>query len=228
MGVRGVRSRGRTIVGFLATGIVITAAPAARAQTPPPDRSEGLRVLSTVAASVGVGSQLLMPRVSYVDSDATVGWKARWHVSAAAPVMTLATLTLVSEFVIKPEAEGFRPGCDETNVGVAGCERFGMPSTHSLAAFSALGQGAGVFLVDTIKWNEGRFNGASFAFNVVLPLVAAGLTAAGRVAGDPGYESGGQTLVGAGIGLGAGLLFGGGYALLQAPGCGYGAGLVCW
>jgi hypothetical protein len=228
MGVRIARSQGRSVVGVLAAGVVFLFASAARAQTLPPERSGGLQALSTVAAAVGVGTQILMPRIYYADSESTVGWKARWHASAAAPVMTLTTLTLLSEFVIKPEAEGFRPGCDDTNIGARGCRSFGMPSTHSLAAFSALGQGTGVFLVDTLKWNEGRFNGASLALNVVLPLVAAGLTAVGRVAGDPAHESGGQMLVGAGVGLGTGLLFGGGYALLQAPGCGYGAGVFCW
>lgn len=228
MGVQVARGRGPAAVGGLAAGALLAFAPGAGAQTPPPERSGGLRALSTAAAAVGVGSQVLMPRVYYADSESTIGWKARWHASAAAPIMTLAALTLVSEFVIKPEAEGFRPGCDETNAGVRGCERYGMPSTHAIASFSALGHGTGVFLVDTLKWNEGRFSGASFALNVALPLVAAGLTAVGRAAGDPAHETGAQVLVGAGIGLGVGLLFGGGYALLQAPGCGYGAGVFCW
>lgn len=228
MGVKGARRRGRAVVGASLAGATLAFAPAAAAQTPPPERSSGLQALSTVAAAVGVGAQVLTPRIYYADADSTIGWKARWHASAAAPVMTLTALTLLSEYVIKPEAKGVRPGCDDTNAGVSGCRNFGLPSTHSLAAFSALGQGTGIFLVDTFKWNDGRFSGASFALNLALPLVAAGLTAVGRVAGDPAHESAGQMLVGAGVGLGAGLLFGGGYALLQAPGCGYGAGVFCW
>jgi hypothetical protein len=224
----GERHGGPALTGALVTSAVLALAPATGAQTPPPDRSSGLQALSTVAATVGVGSQVLMPRVYYADAESTVGWKARWHLSALAPVMTLTALTLTSEFVLKPEAEGYRPGCDETNQGARGCERFGMPSTHSLAAFSALGQGTGVFLVDTLKWNEGRLSGASLALNVVLPLVAAGLTMVGRAAGSPAYESGGQALVGAGVGIGVGFLLGGTYALLQSPECGYGSGVLCW
>lgn len=122
----------------------------------------------------------------------------------------------------------YRPGCGRTNVGVAGCTTFGMPSTHTFVAFSALGHGAGVFLVDSFKWSDSRVSGIAIAGDVALPLVAAGLTYAGRVAGTPSQEHGDQALVGAAVGLGFGLVAGGVYALLQRPECPYGSGVICW
>jgi hypothetical protein len=101
-----------------------------------------------------------------------------------------------------------------------------MLSTHSLLTFSYLGQGTGVFLVDTIKWSNGEFNAGAFVGNVGVPLVLSVLTAIGRTAGD--WEDAGQVWASAGIGLGAGLGMGVLYALLQRPECGYGGGLICW
>jgi hypothetical protein len=103
-----------------------------------------------------------------------------------------------------------------------------MPSTHTFVAFSALGHGAGVFLVDSLKWSDGRFNGAAIAGDVALPLIAAGLTYAGRVAGTPSQEHGDQALVGGAIGLGVGLVTGAVYSYLQRPECPYGSGVICW
>jgi len=97
-----------------------------------------------------------------------------------------------------------------------------------MAAFSALGNGTGVFLVDTLKWNDGRFHAGAFVGDVLVPLLAATFTFIGRDVHAPSYESGGQNLTGAGAGLGLGLLSGVGYALLQRPECGYSSGLVCW
>jgi hypothetical protein len=97
-----------------------------------------------------------------------------------------------------------------------------------MAAFSSLGHGTGVFLVDTLKWNNGRFNAGVFVGDVVVPLLAAVFTVAGRVGGEPNHESGGQVFAGAAVGLGAGLVTGVVYALLQRPECGYASGIVCW
>lgn len=196
--------------------------------TPPPDRTSGWATVSTVSLIVGTSSQLLMPRVYYAETETTVGWKGRWHVSVLAPIMTLTAATLTSEYVLKPSIAGFRPGCDDTNQGGPGCGTYGAPSTHSLASASALGHGTGVFLVDTLKWNDGQFHGGAFAGDVVVPLVATGFTMVGRVAGEPNHESAGQVLAGAGMGLGLGLLSGAVYALMQRPECGYGSGMICW
>ena len=201
----------------------------AQAQTtPPPERSDGWATASDVSLLLGAASQLVMPRVYYADVETTVGWKARWHASMLASAMTLTTVTLASHYALKPELEGYRPGCDETNQGGPGCTSFGAPSTHAFASFSALGHGTGVFLVDTLKWNDGRFSGGAFTGNVVFPFLAAAFTTIGRTAGEPNHESQGQVLAGASMGLGLGLLSGVMYALMQRPECGYGSGMVCW
>jgi hypothetical protein len=218
--------------GLLALLVLAGAALAPReasAQSlPPPDRSAAWSTVSTVSMVVGMGTQVFMPRVYWSDTEVTLGWKARWHASVLAPTLFLVSTAFVNEYVVKPEITSFRPGCGKSNVGVAGCTTFGMPSSHTFVAFSALGHGTGVFLVDSLKWSEGRFNGGAIAGDVALPLVAAGLTYAGRIGGTPSQEHGDQALVGAAIGLGFGLLSGGAYALLQRPECPYGAGIICW
>jgi hypothetical protein len=198
------------------------------AQTPPPHRSQAWDTVSAVSVGIGLGSQLLMPRLYYAESETTLGWKPRWHVSVLAPLMTATAATLLTEYALKPSIAGKRPGCDDTNQGGPGCNTYGAPSTHAMASFSALGHGTGVFLVDTLKWNDGRFNGGAFVGDIVIPLAAAVFAAVGRVASDPNFESGGQVLAGAGVGLGVGLLSGLAYSLLQRPECGYSGGMVCW
>lgn len=222
-----MRSRG--LLGFAALAAMTLAVEDAGAQSlPPPQRSGGWETVSTVAMVIGMGSQVLMPRRYWSDTEVTIGEKARWHVSVLAPTMLLVATALVNEELVRPEIGSFRPGCGKTNIGVPGCTTFGMPSTHTFVAFSALGHGAGVFVVDSLKWSDGRFDGIAIAGDVALPLVAAGLTYAGRVAGTPSQEHGDQALLGAAFGLGFGLIAGGAYALLQRPECPYGAGIICW
>lgn len=223
------RRSGRIWAGVSVIAASLAFASSAAAQpTPAPERDSAWGTVSTISVVAGSATQLLMPRVFWADSETTMGWKARWHVSLLAPAMTLTALSLASEYAIKPSVEGFRPGCDDTNQGGPGCRSYGAPSTHAMASFSALGQGTGIFLVDTLKWNDGRFHGGAFIGHVVVPLIAAIFAGAGRLAPDPAYESGGQVFAGAGLGIGAGLITGIGYAFLQRPSCGYGSGLVCW
>ena len=217
----------RMLALAVAAGSVLVCEPAS-AQTPPPQRSQTWDTVSAVSVGVGLGSQLLMPRLYYAESETTIGWKPRWHVSVLAPLMTAVAATLLTEYAIKPSIEGRRPGCDDTNQGGPGCSTYGAPSTHSMAAFSAFGHGTGVFLVDTLKWNDGRFHAGAFVGDMVVPLLAAVLAAVGRVASNPDYESGGQVMAGAGVGLGVGLLSGIAYSVLQRPECGYAGGMVCW
>jgi hypothetical protein len=218
-------------IGALAAGATLfvgsmLVCPTAHAQAMPPERSEGWDNATTIMALSSAGLQLLMPRVFHSDPEVTAGWKARWHLSVLAPSMTLAAAALLNEQSLKDAFEGHRPGCDELNQGSPGCESYGFMSTHSFLAFSSLGQGTGVFLVDTIKWSEGRFNAGAFAGQVGIPLVLSVLTAVGRSAGD--WETGGQVWGSAGIGLGTGLGMGVLYALLQRPECGYTGNLICW
>lgn len=190
------------------------------------ERDEGWDDATTILALSSAGLQLVLPRVFYADPEVTAGWKARWHVSVLAPSMTLAALTLFNEQELKESFEGYRPDCNEENAADPACSSYGMLSSHSFLAFSALGQGTAVFLTDTLKWSGGRFHAGAFAGQVGVPLVLAVLTAVGRTSGN--WETGGQVWGSAGIGFGAGLATGALYALLQRPECGYTGNLICW
>jgi hypothetical protein len=205
--------------------LLITATRPALAQSAPA-RDKNWKVVSHVGLIGAASTQLLMPRIFYSDPEATVGWKARWHVSVLAPVMTLAGLAVLNEYGLKESFEGYRPSCDKDNQGTKNCETYGMMSTHSLGAFSALGHGGAVFLFDTINNSGGRFNAGSFVGNIGLPAVFATFTAIGRGVGD--YETAGQVFTGGGVGLASGFLMGMTYALMQRPACGYSGSLVCW
>lgn len=190
------------------------------------ERDEGWETATTITMLGSAGTQLLMPRIFYSDPEVTVGWKARWHVSVLAPVMTLTALAVLNEHGLKDSFEGFRPGCNETNQGGPGCETFGMLSTHSFGAFAGLGHGTAVFLVDTLKWSNGRVNVGSLVGNIGVPLVLSTITAVGRSAGD--WEDTGQIVAGGGAGLLSGFAMGFLYASLQRPECGYTGSLICW
>lgn len=198
----------------------------AQAISPEPRRSSDWATVTTITMVAGGATELLMPRIFYADPEVTVGWKARWHVSVLAPVMTLTSATLLNELALKNAIKSFRPGCDATNDKLAHCTDYASPSTHAFASFSALGHGTGVFLFDTLKWSDGRFNAGSFVGHVGVPLVLAGITGIGRSVGD--WESFGQVAAGAGIGLGIGFLSGMTYSLMQRPECGYTGSLICW
>ena len=199
----------------------------AHAQEAPPERSAGWRDATTALTISAVGVQLLMPRIFYSDPEVTVGWKARWHVSVLAPSMTLLAVALVNDQYLKDAFEGHRPGCDEETQGlVPGCESYGMLSTHSYLAFSAFGQGLGIFLVDTIGWSGGRLNVGSLMGNVMVPGVLSVITTIGRSAGN--WETGAQAWGSAGVGAVLGLGMGALYAAMQRPECGYGGNLICW
>lgn len=195
---------------------------------PAPNRPAGWEALSTVSMAVGMGSQIIMPRLYWSDSEVTIGTKARWHASVLAPTMLEITLGLFNEVVVHDAVTSYRPGCGPTNEGVKGCTTFGFPSTHTFVAFSALGNGLGVAAIDTFKWSGGRISGGAIAGDVALPLIAAGLTMAGRVAGSPAQEHADSALVGGVIGLAFGIVAGGAYAYFQRPECPYGAGVICW
>jgi hypothetical protein len=237
--VRGVRNRPMTpnhrkrglvpLVACAALAFAMLAPRAASAQpraTVPPERSAAWNDATTIMALSALGLELVMPRVFYSDPEVTAGWKGRWHLSAFAPIMTLATLTLVNEHHLKSSFAAPRPGCDETNAGFPGCETFAMFSSQSLLAWSAFGQGTGVFLGDTLKWSDGRFNGGAFTGEVAVPLILAVITSIGRTAGN--WENGGEVWASAGVGAVVGLGTGAIYSLMQRPECGYTGSLLCW
>ncbi|HEX8789695.1 MAG TPA: hypothetical protein VF765_02005 [Polyangiaceae bacterium] len=215
---------------FLSTAVVLVSVAtgsSARAQvTPPPTRNETWGAVTTVTMGAAGAIELLMPRIFYSDPEVTEGWKARWHVSQLAPVMTLTVLTLTNELLLDPAIQGSRPGCDDTNQGLPACTSYSMPSTHAFGSFAALGNGTAVWLFDMTKWSDGRFNAGSFVGNVALPLVLGATTAIGRGVGN--WEDAGQILAGAGLGLVFGFLTGMTYSLMARPECGYTGNLICW
>jgi len=219
---------GRVVTTLSALMLVsLTASKASAQVSPNPDRDKTWRGVTNVTAIAGLGAQLITPRIFYPAPEVTVGWKARWHASQAASVMTLMTLTLVNEVWLKDRIAGSRPGCDDTNQGlVQNCQDFGAPSSHGFAAGSAFGHGLAVFIVDTTKWSDGRVNGLGVVANIALPLVLGGITVVGRSAGN--FESGGQIATGTLMGLGFGFLTGLMYAEMARPECGYSGPLFCW
>lgn len=229
LGLSGIKVLALTLAASAALLAAPRAAHAQDAEAPLPDRqrSEGWKDATNILTLSSLGVQLLMPRVFYSDPEVTVGWKARWHASVLAPSMTLIATGLVNEQFLKDSFQGHRPGCSESSqTFVAECNDYGMLSTHSYLVGSALGQGLGVFLVDTIKWSGGRLNGGSLAMNVGVPAVLGVITTVGRTAGN--WETGGQAWGSAGIGLAIGLGLGALYGAAQRPECGYGGDLICW
>lgn len=194
--------------------------------SPVPERDVTWQTVTGVTLALGAATQVFMPRVFYADPEVTVGWKGRFHVSVLAPVMTLTALAAFNEGTLKDAFKGRRPGCDASNDGLSHCDSYGMMSTHAFGAFAALGHGGAVFLFDTTKWSDGRFNGWGFVGNVATPFVLGLVTAIGRGAGN--WEDGGQILLGGITGLGFGFLSGMAYSLMQRPECGYTGSLICW
>lgn len=236
-----MRIRGTGLLaGFLGTVAIALVAPAeaaAQTQTIPPNapRDENWGTVSNITTAIGAGTVFLMPRVYYSSPEATVGWKARWHLSVLAPAMTLTVATLFVNGPVRNGIESTRPGCtlDETNVAYpdSGCESFGGPSTQSFASWSATGAGLGIFLVDTLKYSDGRFSVPGFIGNFALPLTASVITSVGRSVEPTGtfaYEDVGQNFAGLLPGFFSGLLVGITYAMFQPPNCGYGDKIFCW
>jgi len=196
-----------------------------RAAADEPTRSIPWQTVTSVTAVSAMATQVLMPRIFYSDPETTVGWKARWHVSVLAPTMTLTALTLLNEYALKSAIATPRPGCGDSNTG-PGCGGYESLSSHSFVAFSAFGHGTAVFLVDTIKWSDGRFNGGALVGDVVVPVLLAGVTAVGRSAGN--WESPGTVVLSSVAGLAVGAVTGLTYAVMQRPECGYTGALFCW
>jgi hypothetical protein len=217
----------RTAVsGLLGCALLFAAAGADAQVSPVPDRDKTWQTVTSITMVAAGATELLMPRIFYSDPEVTVGWKARWHVSVLAPVMTLTVLTLANEFPMKNALQGNRPGCDETNQGLAHCDTYGMMSTHAFASGAALGHGVGVFLFDTTKRSDGRLHGGALAGHVIAPFLFGGITMIGRGLGN--WESAGQIILGGVTGLTFGFLSGMTYALMQRPECGYTGSLFCW
>jgi hypothetical protein len=212
----------------LFAGVLFCASPA-KADEPEfviPERSEGWDDATKIMALSSAGLQLLMPRIFYSDPEVTVGWKARWHLSVLAPSMSLFAISLANDRYLKGWFESSRPDCNDANDWLLTCREYGLFSTPTLLAFSSLGQGTGIFLADTIKWSDCRFNAGAFDGNLGVPLVLTVITAVGRTAGN--WESAGQVWTSAGVGVGVGVGMGLLYGLMQRPECGYSGGLLCW
>ena len=200
------------------TNIVITDAKNAGDQT--------WGTVTSITAAGAMATQLLMPRIFYSDPEVTVGWKARWHVSVLAPVATLTMMSFANEYALKDALKSPRPDCPDDKTDTGKCHTFGGLSTHSVAAFSALGHGVGVFIFDTTKWSGGRINAGSLIGDVVAPFILGVVTGVGRGAGS--WESTAQILEGGVGGLAFGFLAGMTYSLMARPECGYTGSMFCW
>ena len=229
--------RAGTCVVAMATALLATRSAAAQTETTPPivthDSTWG--TVSTVATIVGASVAAGMPRVYYADPESTVGWKGRWHFSVLAPAMTMTAATMFVDRSVKESLKYTRPSCNQDVTAVhfpgSGCESYGGPSTHAFAAWGAAGSGLGIFLVDTLRYSDKRFNVPYFIGEVVLPVSAALLASVSRGvtgSGTASYESGQQIAAGGATGFATGLLVGFGYAMFQPPNCGYGNHLFCW
>jgi len=170
--------KGRTstlvVAGALAIGAVVVPSSAfAQAVPQIAPRDSTWEIISDITLGIGVGTVSLMPRIYYSDPEATVGWKARWHISVLAPILLLTTTTFIIDGPIKNAIQSNRPGCnlDETNVRFpdSGCESFGGPSTHSFAAWAAPGAGLGIFIADTFIHSDGKVHAGSIIGNIVVP-----------------------------------------------------------
>jgi hypothetical protein len=225
--------------GALSIGWALLAPSEAHAQLPPVPpivaRDSTWNTVSNITMMISATTVFLMPRVYYADPEATVGWKGRWHFSVLAPAMSLTALTLFMDGPLRNGIKSVRPGCtlDQTTVAYpqSNCESFGGPSTQSYAAWGSTGTGLGIFLVDTLRYSDGKFNIPSFIGNVGLPLTASIITSIGRAVAPTGtseYENGGQIVAGAATGFLTGALLGLGYSLWQRPNCGYGNSIFCW
>ncbi|MGH7434526.1 MAG: hypothetical protein ACRENE_02545 [Polyangiaceae bacterium] len=206
----------------LALAASAIAVPSTASAEAPPSRDGGWNTATNVLAVSSLAAGALMPRVFFSDPEVTAGWKARWHLSVLAPIMTLTSLALANEVSLKGAFAAPRPGCQDSGP----CDGYGLFSTPAFAASSALGNGVAVFLVDTLKWSSGNVGVGGLFGEVILPLVLAPITIIGRTAGN--WESGGQAWSSGGVGLLSGLVTGFVYATLQRPECGYTGSLVCW
>ncbi len=227
------------LAGFLcATLPPLMGVSEAEAQIPPiAERDPNWDAVSSIFMTMGVTSVTLMPRIYYSSPDATVGWKARWHLSMLAPALAMTAGTVLVEVPIRDAIQSPKVGCsvDDTLAELpdSGCETFGGPSTHAFAAWGAFGAGTAIFFVDTFKYSDGEFGGpsvGSIVGNMALPLGAAIMTSVARSADGRGIgpEDTGQVLAGMLPGLGVGALLGFGYAWFQEPDCGYGGFVFCW
>lgn len=234
-----VRMKAKLTAALMLTGALCTREASAQTPIAPTvERDSAWDVVSTVSMAIGAGTVTLMPRIYYSSPDATVGWKARWHVSILAPAMTMVGATLLVDYPIREAIESNKVGCtlDDTYAATpylepdSGCETFGGPSTHAFASWGAFGAGTAIFLVDTFYYSDIEFHGGSFVGNVIVPLGAAIVTSVARSADGSGIgpESTGQVVAGALPGFAVGALLGVGYAFLQEPDCGYGGYLICW
>lgn len=227
------------IAGAATFAAAIFAPSKAEAQLPPVppivNRDSGWNTVSNLTMVLSASTVFLMPRVYYSDPEATVGWKARWHVSVLAPAMSLTALTLLVDGPIRNGIKSTRPGCtlDQTTLAYpqSNCESFGGPSTQSYASWGSTGAGLGIFVVDTLKYSRGKFNVGSFIGNFAVPFSLSLVSSIGRGV-SPGnttnFENGGQIVAGALTGFATGAVLGLGYSLFQRPSCGYGNSIFCW
>ena len=241
--------RGTTISCLLAAAALLTPRFAAAQRIPPiVERDKTWKSLSDAFLVAGASSVFLTPRF-YFDSKErpSPSWHGAWHISSITPAVAMVGLTLLVEFPIKDELESPRPGCSVAQTLVRAnarnCATFGGPSTHAFASWGATGAGLGIFLVDTLKYSDGKVSAPAFLGQVAIPFAASILVSVGRgvdlnndtyTEGIPNpitlqpFESRGQILAGALHGFLGGLTVGVAYAMLRPPSCGSANAVFCW
>jgi hypothetical protein len=170
------RARSVVLSGVLAGSAFAFVSSEAAAQAVPPSapRDSGFEIASNITMALGVATVTFMPRVYYSDPEATIGWKARWHVSQLAPALALTSITLLVDLPIKDAIESTRPGCtlDETRIRFpdSGCESFGGPSAHAFAATNAASAGIGIWVADTFIHSNSEVHAGSIIGNIAAPV----------------------------------------------------------
>ncbi len=103
-----------------------------------------------------------------------------------APTLVLLSTILALFNALKSAIGATRPGCSDPKNPCGDSDPYETMSSHSFAGFSAFGQGTAIFLVDTMKYSDGRISGGSLAIGNVDPCRSSsqGVTAAGRGRGE--------------------------------------------
>jgi hypothetical protein len=217
----------RGLVVAATAGLLLGVASSARADpSPPPERHSAYALVSDGAVVATSLVALALPRLVFGDGQRTVsGWSTRWHVAAIAPLLVVGGAAALNELWFKDQIGSARPGCDDSNVGVAGCTSNGGPSTHGLVLGAGVGVGIGLLAVDSYRAGTSPPTGAWFAY-LALPMTIATIGDAARIASKE--ESAGQVLAGTALGVVIGAASSAALAYFSPANCGYEAGLFCW
>lgn len=194
--------------------------------SPPPERRGAFAVTADVTLVTSAALALVLPRLLHGDGhDSVAGWSPRWHLTALAPALLVGGAATLNELWLKDAIASRRPGCDASNVGVAGCTSYGGPSTRGIVLGAAFGYGLGLLTTDAYRAGETPPT-IAWVTHLVVPFALTALGAGARIASRE--ESASQVLGGTALGLALGLASGVALAYFTPATCGYEGGVVCW